>query len=46
LVRLESVAEFDEVVAGLRAKGPPPRWTAAGAAELHIPVPGGPVERW
>ncbi len=46
LVRLESVAEFDEIVARLCATGPPARWTAAGAAEMHIPVPGGPVERW
>jgi tRNA-dihydrouridine synthase len=46
LVRLASVAEFDEIVGRLRDAGPPPRWTAAGAAEMHIPVPGGPVERW
>src|SRR5262249_52944094 len=46
LVRLESVAEFDGILGRLRDKGPPPRWSAAGAAELHIPVPGGPVERW
>jgi nifR3 family TIM-barrel protein len=43
LVRLESVAGFDEIVAHLRDRGPPPRWSPA---ELHIPVPGGPVERW
>ncbi len=46
LVRLASIAEFEEIVERLRAQGPPPRWTAAGAAELQIPVPGGPIERW
>ncbi len=46
LVRLERVAEFDEIVARLREQGPPPRWVAPGASELTVPLPGGPVERW
>jgi hypothetical protein len=46
LVRLETAAEFDGIVDRLRAQGPPPRWSAAAAAELSIAVPSGPVERW
>ena len=42
LVRLESVGEFDDVVAGLR------RRDGAGwvPGEAEIAVPQGPVERW
>jgi tRNA-dihydrouridine synthase B len=46
LVRLESAAELEAVVERLRAKGPPPHWSAAGADGFHIAVPSGPVERW
>jgi nifR3 family TIM-barrel protein len=46
LVRLERVAEFDEIVTRLREQGPPQRWAVPGAGELTVPVPGGPVERW
>jgi tRNA-dihydrouridine synthase B len=46
LVRLESAAEFDAIVQRLRDRGPPPRWSPAGASELSIAVPSGPVERW
>jgi tRNA-dihydrouridine synthase len=46
LVMLESVAAFDEIVGRLLELGPPPGWHRAIASELHIPVPGGPIERW
>jgi nifR3 family TIM-barrel protein len=46
LVRLESAAEFDAIVEGLREQGPPADWNPAGAGELTIAVPSGPVERW
>jgi nifR3 family TIM-barrel protein len=45
LVRLESVAAFDETVARLHDQGPPPRWHA-GVAGQAVAVPQGPVERW
>ncbi len=46
LVRLETAAEFDAIVERLRDRGPPPHWNPAGAGELGIAVPSGPVERW
>src|SRR5262245_28396127 len=46
LVRIECVAEFDAIVDGLRAKGPPRDWTARPLTESAIPVPGGPIEHW
>jgi nifR3 family TIM-barrel protein len=45
-MRIESVAEFDAILAGVRAKGPPPGWQPWSAAESPIQVPGGPVEHW
>ncbi len=44
LVRLESVAQFAELVGGLRARGPVPGRN--GEIDFHVPVPKGPVERW
>jgi nifR3 family TIM-barrel protein len=46
LIRLESVAEFEEIVAQLRHQGGPRDWGEWGKDGLHIPVPSGPVERW
>jgi nifR3 family TIM-barrel protein len=46
LVRLESVAEFEEIVGRLREAGPPGDWQQRGAGEFQIPVPSGPNERW
>jgi hypothetical protein len=46
LVRLESVAAFEEIVAGLRDNGPPADRAEWQAPEPHVPVPSGPVERW
>ena len=46
LVRLASAGEFDAIAKRLHQQGPPPRWSAAGAGELSIAVPSGPVERW
>lgn len=46
LVRLESVAQFERIIAEIRAapaRYPEPDWNAG---ELSIPVPKGPVERW
>jgi len=45
LIRLESVAEFDAIVARLREQGEPPHWHRH-TGELSIAVPGGPIERW
>jgi nifR3 family TIM-barrel protein len=45
LVRLASVAEFDDIVGRLRAQGPPPGWHA-GVIGQPVAVPQGPVERW
>jgi nifR3 family TIM-barrel protein len=45
LMRLESVAEFDEIVGRLREQGPPPGWHA-GVSGPAVAVPRGPVERW
>jgi hypothetical protein len=46
LIRIEAVAEFEQIVARLRDAGAPPRWQERGAAEPVIPVPKGPIERW
>jgi nifR3 family TIM-barrel protein len=46
LVRIESVAEFDAIVARLREKGPPPGWQEWLSQESPIRVPSGPVEHW
>jgi nifR3 family TIM-barrel protein len=45
LMRLESVAVFDEIVAQLRAREPPVTLQSC-RDEPRVPVPGGPVERW
>jgi len=42
LMLLQTVADFEEIVAAIRAKGPPANWTS----EAAIPVPKGPIERW
>jgi nifR3 family TIM-barrel protein len=46
LMRLEQVAEFDRIVAGLREAGAPAGWHGPPAGEQTIAVPGGPIERW
>jgi tRNA-dihydrouridine synthase B len=46
LIRLESTAEFDDIVGRLQEQGPPPRWQALGTCEQLIAVPQGPIERW
>jgi nifR3 family TIM-barrel protein len=46
LVRLESVAELEEIVGRLRDRGTPHDWPQRGAGEFQIPVPSGPNERW
>jgi tRNA-dihydrouridine synthase B len=43
LVRLEAVAEFDEIVARLGERGPPATYNPA---EATIPVPSGPMSHW
>ena len=45
LIRLERVAELDEICALLRGQGPPPHWTREGVSSASIAVPGGPIER-
>jgi tRNA-dihydrouridine synthase B len=45
LVRLESVAEFNDIVDRLRTQGAPPGWHA-GIVGQPVAVPSGPVERW
>jgi nifR3 family TIM-barrel protein len=46
LVRIETAAEFDGIVAGLRDAGPPCGWQEWLASESPIRVPSGPVEYW
>jgi tRNA-dihydrouridine synthase B len=46
LVRLESAAEFDEIVARVRRAGPPRDWQTWLETESPIRVPSGPVEHW
>jgi nifR3 family TIM-barrel protein len=46
LVRIESVTEFDGIVAGLREQGPPRGWEEWLSRESPIRVPSGPVEHW
>ena len=41
---LTTVAEFDEIVATQRMKGPPPHWKAGEMPE--IAVPSGPISHW
>ena len=44
LVMLERIADFDAIVAELRAKGPPPHWHESGLPELAVPQ--GPIAHW
>jgi tRNA-dihydrouridine synthase B len=46
LVRIDSVAEFDGIVARLREQGPPRGWQEWLSRESPIRVPSGPVEHW
>ena len=46
LVRIDSVAAFDAIVAGVRAAGPPHGWQEWLSQESPIRVPSGPVEYW
>jgi nifR3 family TIM-barrel protein len=46
LVRIESAAEFDGIVAGLRDTGPSAGWQELLASESPIRVPSGPLEYW
>jgi nifR3 family TIM-barrel protein len=46
LIRIERVADFDDIVARLGEQGPPPGWRREGVAAASIAVPGGPIERW
>jgi len=46
LIRLESVAEFDGIVAGLCDREPPRGWEAEANGEALIRVPSGPIEHW
>jgi tRNA-dihydrouridine synthase B len=44
MMRLSTVAEFEAILAELRAKGPPPHWQAGDVPEIAVPK--GPNERW
>jgi nifR3 family TIM-barrel protein len=44
MMMLERVAEFEEMVATLRAKGPPPHWKAGEMPEIAVPA--GPISHW
>ena len=46
LIRLERVAEFDGIVAGLRDREPPRGWESEANGEALIRVPSGPIEHW
>jgi nifR3 family TIM-barrel protein len=46
LIRLDSCALFDEMVARLRERGSPPDWQEWQAEGPAVPVPSGPVEKW
>lgn len=46
LVRIERIAEFDEIVQQLRSGGPPRGWCAQSQADPGIPLPKGPVSHW
>lgn len=46
LIRLERVADFDEIVARLRELGGGGHEVATADGEFKIAVPSGPVERW
>lgn len=44
LMMLECVADFDEIVSGLREQGPPANWNGASLPEIAVPQ--GPIEYW
>src|SRR4051812_37759648 len=46
LMRIESIREFEGIVAQLRERGAPPGWHEWLCTESPIAVPGGPIERW
>jgi nifR3 family TIM-barrel protein len=46
LVRIDSVAEFDGIVARVHEQGPPHGWEEWLSRESPIRVPSGPVEHW
>jgi tRNA-dihydrouridine synthase B len=46
LIRLENVAEFDEMLAQMREMGPPRDWAKRSSPDARIPVPSGPIEHW
>src|SRR5262249_38425459 len=46
LIRIESVAEFDGIVAQVRQRGAPRDWERWLATESPIRVPSGPIEHW
>ncbi len=45
LIRIESIAEFEEIVERIREKGCPANWSADLGGEA-IAVPKGPIEHW
>jgi nifR3 family TIM-barrel protein len=46
LVRLGSVAEFEEILDRLRAAGPPRGWDQRAQLACPVRVPTGPIEHW
>ncbi len=46
LIRLESVAQFDETVELILERGEPLDWVERDAGESPIPVPSGPISHW
>jgi nifR3 family TIM-barrel protein len=46
LIRLESVAQFDETVEQIRELGEPADWSERDAGEPQIAVPSGPIAHW
>jgi tRNA-dihydrouridine synthase B len=46
LIRLDSVANFDNLVDRIRERGEPFDWSERDAAEPNIPVPSGPIAHW
>ncbi len=44
MMMLERVADFEDMVATLRAKGPPPHWKAGEMPEIAVPK--GPISHW
>jgi nifR3 family TIM-barrel protein len=46
LIRLESIAVFEQIVAQLRDGGTPADWENWREAGPRIPVPSGPIDKW